>query len=78
METLRAYGVLVKIVDTVNMMYTNTTVKVLSPDRNTQFFKNSNWSSQGRYAGIISIHYCLGLRHETSSRKRKQSRIHSR
>ena len=38
MGILRAYGVLVEVVDVVNMMYTNTTGQVLSPDGDTEFF----------------------------------------
>ena len=39
MPILRAYGVPAGIVDTVNMMYTNTTAQVLSPDGDTEFFE---------------------------------------
>ena len=35
MEILKAYGVPIEIVDAVNMMYTNTTVQVLSLDEST-------------------------------------------
>ena len=78
METLRAYGVPAEIVDAVNMMYTNTTAQVLSPNGDTEFFDIFSWSSAGRYSGTIFIHYCLGLRHETSNGEQKQPRIHSR
>ena len=39
MEILKAYGVLVEIVNAVDMMYTNTTAQVLSPDGDTEFFE---------------------------------------
>ena len=38
-ETVRAYGVPVEIVDAVNMPYTNTTVQILFPDGDTEFFE---------------------------------------
>ena len=37
-EILKASGVSVEIVDAVNMMYTNKTAHVLSPDGDTEFF----------------------------------------
>ena len=39
MEILKAYRVQVEIVDAVNMMYTNTTAQVLSPDGDTELFE---------------------------------------
>ena len=39
MEILRAFGVMVEIVDAVNMVNTNTTNQVLSPDGDTEFFE---------------------------------------
>ena len=37
MEILRAYEVPVGIVDVVNMMYTNTTAQVLSPNGDAEY-----------------------------------------
>ena len=39
MEILKVYGVLVEIIDTVNMIYTNSTAQSLSPDGDTEFFE---------------------------------------
>ena len=39
MEIMRAYGVSVEIAEAVNMMCTNTTVQVLSPDGDTKFLE---------------------------------------
>ena len=39
MEMLRAHGVPVEIVDAINMMYTSTTVQVLSLDEDTDCFE---------------------------------------
>ena len=39
MEILKAYGAPVEIGDAVNMMYTNTTAQILSPDGDTEFFE---------------------------------------
>ena len=38
-EILNIYGVPVEIVDAVDMMYTNITAQVLSPDGDTEFFE---------------------------------------
>ena len=44
---MKAYGVLSEIVDVVNMMYTNTTAQVLSPDGHTEFFQILDGVLQG-------------------------------
>ena len=67
-----------EIVGAVNMMYTNTTARDLSPDGDTEFFEIVAGVLQGKYPGTIFIHYFLGLPHEASSLERKQPRIHSR
>ena len=77
MGILRACGVPVEIVDAVNMMYTSTTAQVLSPDGDTEFFEILARVLQGDTLAPYH-HYCLGLRHETSSWERKQPWIHSR
>ena len=63
MEILRAYGVLVKIVDAVNMMYTNTTAQVLSPGGDTGFFEILAGVVQGDtlapYLFLIALDYVM-------------------
>ena len=77
MEIWKACGVLVEIVDVVNMMYTNTTAQVLSPDRDTELSDILAGVLQGDTLAPYFIYYCLGLRLKTSSWEQKQPRIHS-
>ena len=78
MEVLRTYGISVEIVDAVNMMYTNTTVQVLSPDGDTGFFEILAGVLQGDslapYLFIIALDYTM----KKAVGNRKQPRIHSR
>ena len=61
MEILKAYGVPIGIADAVNMMYTNTTAPVLSPDGDTEFLEILARSLQGDplapYLFIIALDY---------------------
>ena len=63
METLRAYGIPVEIVDVINIMYTNTTAQVLSADRDTEFFEILAGVLQGDtlapYLFIIALDYTM-------------------
>ena len=63
MDMLKAYGVLVEIVDVVNMMYTNATAQVLSPDGDTEFFEILAGVLQGDtlapYLFIIALDYAI-------------------
>ena len=62
-EILKAYEVLVEIVDAVNMMYANTTAQVLSPDRDTEFFEILAGVLQGNtvapYSFIFALDYAM-------------------
>ena len=61
MEISKAYGVPVEIVDAVNMMYTNTTAQVLSPDEVAEFFEILAGIRQGDnlapYQFLIALDY---------------------
>ena len=63
MEILRAYGVPVEIVGAVNMIYSNTTAQMLSPDRETKFFELLAGALQGDtlapYLFIIALDYAM-------------------
>ena len=63
MEILKVYGVPVVIVDEFNMMYTNTTAQVLSPDGDTDFFEILAGVLQGDtlapYLFIIALDYTM-------------------
>ena len=59
MGIFKAYGVPLEIVDVVNMMYTNTTAQVLSPDGDTDFFEILVESSQRKYSGTIFMIWCF-------------------
>ena len=61
---MRAYGVLVEIVDAVKVMYSNRTSQVLSPDGDTEFFEILARVLKGdtlaRYLVIIALDYAMG------------------
>ena len=63
MEILRSYGVSVEIVDAVNMIYTNTTAQVLSPDGDAEFFDILARVLQGdtlvSYLFVIALDYVM-------------------
>ena len=58
-----AYGVPLEIDDAVNIMYTNTTGQVLSPDGDTEFFEILAGVLQGNtlvpYFFIIALDYSM-------------------
>lgn len=45
-KILRAYGIPEKLVQAIAVMYTNTNVKVLSPDGETEFFDTCRCSAR--------------------------------
>ena len=55
---LDAYGIPAEIVNTIKVMYTNTSEVVITPDKKIH---HQNWSSTGRPSRSFFVQYLLGL-----------------
>ena len=65
MEILKAYGVPEEIVEVIKVLYVNTTVQVLSPDGDTDFFNIYAGVLQGNilapYLFIVALDYAMRM-----------------
>ena len=65
MEILKAYGVPEETVEVIKVLYVNTTVQVLSPDRDTDFFNIYAGVLQGNilapYLFIVALDYAMRM-----------------
>ena len=65
MKILKAYGVPAEVVSAIEVLYVNTTAKVISPDGDTEFFGISAGVLQGDtlapYLFIVALDYALRI-----------------
>ena len=65
MEILKAYGVPEETVEVIKVLYVNTTVQVLSPDGDTDFFNIYAGVLQGNilapYLFIVALDYAMRM-----------------
>ena len=65
MEILKAYGVSEEIAEVIKVLYVNTTVQVLSPDGDTDFFNIYAGVLQGNipapYLFIVALDYAMRM-----------------
>ena len=65
MEILKAYGVPEEIAEVIKVLYVNTTVQVLSPDGDTDFFNIYAGVQPGNilapYLFIVALDYAMRM-----------------
>ena len=66
MTILKAYDIPDKLLTAINLMYTNTKARVLSPDGN-RVVRDSGWGIARRYFGTILVCHSIGLGNEKST-----------
>ena len=66
MTILKAYDIPDKLLTAINLMYTNTKARVLSPDGN-RVVRDSGWGIARRYFGTILVCHSIGLCNEEST-----------